>query len=426
VPAPSRLFVPRATRVTRVTRVTRAIGAIGAACAILTATPVATLAAQDPGPKPRLELADTARRAAAAANAPVANRPAPAVAVGSAPALATPADPRANVSGVRMDFVRNQSALGVMLYGPAFATTMSRDGLAWAASYLLMAGGSFVASAEVSRQLTITDPMQRLATAAPIRGAVAGSILAALLDADAPATAGAIYFASLGGTAAGLWKGREMNDGEAAATIFGSDVLGLAAYGAATGAGFENDGKANRTRLAASLAGMLVGAPLGHAYAALAPYHVSAGDVTAMTATAGVGMLAGLTAVANGPRTDRAIATALTVGGLAGLVAGDFTLVRRYDHSPSQGRLMVAGGLAGGLMGAGVALLTGGSQARWSAYSAAFTTVGAAGGIALSQRYLGPRADGAMRIGGISLEPMGVVAAATGLRGSYTLGSIRF
>lgn len=334
--------------------------------------------------------------------------------------------PRANVSGVREDFVRNQSALGVLIYAPAFATTVSRDGLAWAASYLLVAGGSFVAAAEVSRDITVTDPMHSLATAAPIRGAVAGSLLATLLDADTHSTAGAVFFGSLGAAAVGLWKGREMNDGEAAATIFGSDVFGLAAYGAATGAGLESDGRANRARLAATVGGMLVGAPLGHAYAALASYHVSPGDITAMTATAGVGMLAGLTAIANGPRSDRAIATALTVGGLAGLVVGDLTLVRRYDHSRPEGRLVVAGGLAGGLMGAGVALLTGGSQSKWNAWSAALTTAGAAGGIALSQRYMGPKGDGALRLGALSLQPMGVVAAASGMRGNHTLGSIRF
>jgi hypothetical protein len=316
--------------------------------------------------------------------------------------------------------------LGVAVYAPAFATTVAHDGLAWAASYLLVAGGSFVAAAEISRDLKVTDPMQRLATGAPIRGAIAGSILASTLDGDRRVTAGAVLFSSLGGTAAGLWLGRNMTDGEAAATLYGSDILGLATYAAMTAAGVNGAGSPNKTRAGLTLAGMIAGAPLGQAYAALAPYHVSVGDLTAMSASAGVGMLAGLTVIANGERTDRQVSAALAIGGAAGLLFGDRLLVRRYDHTLSEGRLVVAGGLAGGLTGAGVALLTGGQQARVNAYAATLTTVGAAGGILLAQRYLLPKADGALRLGGLKLNPLGVVAAASGMRGAYTLGSLTF
>ena len=120
------------------------------------------------------------------------------------------------------------------------------------------------------------------------------------------------------------------------------------------------------------------------------------------------------------------MAAALAIGGAVGLVAGDRFLVRRYDHTPSEGRMVVAGGLAGGLMGAGVALLTGGSQGRLNGYTAAFTTAGAAAGVILAQRYMVPKADGALRLGGLRINPLGAVAAATGMRGSYTLGSLSF
>ena len=326
----------------------------------------------------------------------------------------------------RSDFVRNQTLLGVAIYAPAFATTVARDGIAWAASYLLVAGGSFVAAAEISRAIKITDPMQRLATGAPIRGAIAGSILASTYDGDSRATAASILFGSIGGAASALWLGRRLSDGEAAATLFGSDVFGLAAFAGATAAGLEAPGSPAKRRSGLTLAGMIVGAPLGQAYAALAPYNVSVGDLTAMTASAGVGMLAGLTTVASGTITDRQVAAALAIGGAAGLVVGDRLLARRYDHTPSEGRLVVVGGVAGGLMGAGVALLTGGSQGRFNTYSAALTTLGAAGGIVLTQRYMLPQADGALRLGGLRMNPLGVVAAATGMRGVYTLGSLSF
>lgn len=380
--------------------------------------------------KPRLELADTARRAAAVSAPASTPRPsapsvAPAGMVVAAPAVKPPRAPE-TATQFRADFVRNQTMLGVAVYAPAFATTVAHDGLAWAASYLLVAGGSFVAAAEISRDLKVTDPMQRLATGAPIRSAIAGSILASALDGDRRVTAGAVLFSSLGGTAAGLWLGRNMTDGEAAATLYGSDILGLATYAAMTAAGVNGAGSPNKTRAGLTLAGMIAGAPLGQAYAALAPYHVSVGDLTAMSASAGVGMLAGLTVIANGERTDRQVSAALAIGGAAGLLVGDRLLVRRYDHTLSEGRLIVAGGLAGGLTGAGVALLTGGQQARVNAYAATLTTVGAAGGIILAQRYLLPKADGALRLGGLKLNPLGVVAAASGMRGAYTLGSLTF
>ena len=391
----------------------------------------ATVASAQSGAKPRLELADTAHTTAktAADSSSIAVR-APAVRAATpspnVPAARIAAAGPETSSTFRSDFVRNQTLIGVAIYGPAFATTVARDGVAWAAGYLLVAGGSFIAAAEISREMKITDAMQRLSTGAPIRGAIGGLVLGSLFDGDAHGRAAAVLFSSVGATAGALWLGAGMHDNEAAATLFGSDVLGLTAFAGATAAGLTKSGSSDKTRAGLTLAGMVVGAPLGHAYAALARYNVSVGDLTALSAATGVGMLAGLTAVVNGERTDAQVAGALAVGGLAGLLVGDRLLVRRYDHTPGEGRLVIAGGLAGGLMGAGVALLTGGSQAKFNAYTAAVTTAGAAGGIVLAQRYMMPKADGALRLGGLRMNPIGLVAAATGMRGAYTLGSLSF
>jgi hypothetical protein len=251
-------------------------------------------------------------------------------------------------------------------------------------------------------------------------------MLSSILEADNRKTAALVLGLTGAGLTTALWRGKTMDDGEAAATLFGADVLALAGWGSATAFGMQNTGDANEARLAMALGGMIVGAPLGQAYSALANYNVTPGDLTAMTAASGVGMLAGLTAVANGGPTEREIAAGLTIGGLAGLVVGDRFLARRYDHSRDEGGLMIAGGVAGGLMGAGAALLTTGSQQRWTAFTGAMTTLGAAAGVAWSQYYLKPRADGVARVGGLTLHPAGVVAAAAGMRGSYTLGTIRF
>ena len=410
----------------------RLASAVVAVVAAVVLAPSASAQSQtESGVKPRLELSDTVRHIPAPAppagvrNASPGTARTPVIAPDPVAARAPRPGPGTSPA-FRTDFVRNQALIGVGLYAPAFATTVAHDGVAWAASYLLVAGGSFVAAAEISRETTITDPMQRLATGAPIRGAVAGSMLSTAFKGDARATAASMLFASVGGTAIGLWLGRAMDDGEAAATLFGSDVIGLTALAAGTAAGLDDSGSSAKTRALLTVVGMVAGAPLGQAYAALAPYNVSVGDLTAMTATAGVGMLAGLTVIADGTRSDQAVAAALAVGGVAGLFAGDRLLVRRYDHTPTEGRMVVAGGLAGGLMGAGVALLTGSSKGRFGTLSGVLTTVGAAGGVALSQRYLMPKADGALRLGGLKVNPLGMVAAASGIRGTHTLGSIAF
>ena len=384
---------------------TRSALPLFAALAVVAAPP---LAAQSSGAKPRQELADSATRghqADPAKRAPAAS---------GAPAQPVPA--------FRAEFVRNQTILGALLYAPAFATAVARDGVAWGATYMLVAGGSFVASAEISRRIAITDPMHRLATGAPIRGAVVGALLADAARVEDHAAAGTILLTSFAGTGAALWLGRPLHDGESAATLFGADAVGLAALAASKATGIA----VSRTQSALVAGGMLIGAPLGQAYAALASYNVTPGDLTAMKATAAVGMLAGYTVVANGARTDRQLAAALAIGGVAGLVLGDRLLARRYDHTEGDGRFVMAGGVAGGLMGAGVALLTGGAHDRFNAFTGAMTTVGAAAGIALTQRYVLPKADGALRLGALRFHPEGVLAVASGLRGSYTVASIGF
>jgi hypothetical protein len=398
--------------------------------------------AQEGTAKPRLELADSVNHPKAVAAKteagpreraagidkrvePVPGAPRPAVP--TAGAATTPAAAPPTSGEFRPDFVRNQTILGAAIYAPALATTITSNGLAWGAAYLLVTGGSYVAAAEVSREMKVTDPMQTLATWAPVHGAAAAWVLSNSAGLNRQGTAAVIAGASLGGTALALWKGRDMNANEAAATLAGGDVGALTAFGVATAAGLGTNGGSNQPRLLVTVGGMLAGAPLGHAYAALAPYHVTRGDLLAMGATSGIGMLAGLAVVANDPNPgDRKLATALTVGGVAGLVAGDRLFTSRYDHSEGDGTLMIGGALAGGLMGAGVAALTGASTSRWTTSSAIATTVGAAAGLAWSQYYLRPKADGAMQLGRLELNPAGFVGAATGAAGTYTLGTIRF
>lgn len=368
---------------------------------------ISPVAAQGGVAKPRLELADSSRAAGPRRDAPRTKAPPP--------------------PDGRQDFVRAQTVLGAVIYAPAFATIATTNPIAWGANYVVVAGGTYLAAREVSRSIAVTDPMQELATWMPVNGAIAGALAGSAMNADDRGTAATIFAGSLGAAAISLWRGRGMNTGEATSTILGSDLGGLTAWGAATFAGLTRPGADARARLAVTAGGMLLGAPLGHAYAALASYNVTRGDLLAMTASAGTGMLAGLAVIADNDHPgEREYAGALTFGGLAGLLAGDLLLARRYDHTDGEGTLMIGGGIAGGLMGAGVALLSGGSHTRWSRTTAAFTAAGAAAGIAWSQYYLKPKADGTLRLGALEFDPLGALGAATRAPGVHTLAAIRF
>jgi hypothetical protein len=56
----------------------------------------------------------------------------------------------------RNAFVRNQTILGLLAYGPAFAGAIADNGAGATAGYLVVAGGSFFAASEISRRTSIS------------------------------------------------------------------------------------------------------------------------------------------------------------------------------------------------------------------------------------------------------------------------------
>jgi hypothetical protein len=130
--------------------------------------------------------------------------------------------------------------------------------------------------------------------------------------------------------------------------------------------------------------------------------------------------------VANGHPGNKTVTLTLSGGGLAGLVAGDRLLVRRYDHSPSEGSLVALAGVAGALMGGGVAVLVGSSD-RFNAATAALGAIGAAGGVMMAERWLGARPDAGRRLSQrLTLAPQSLAMAAMRMPGTYSILTYSF
>lgn len=378
--------------------------------ALLLALPLT--AQQQPAgqPKPRLELADTARRDPAPPN----TRPQPATVRDS------------GITGVRQlmrsTFVRNQTILGITLYAPSFAATVA-DGrpVAATAAYLVMAGGSFFAATELARDLRLTEGMELLATRAPLRGAAIGAALQYAMTGKNRFAPG-IFFGSVLGTAGALTLGQRLSAGAATASMFGSDVAAGLTIG--TMYAFDEHYSGTRTRVAVGAGAALAGMQLGAMYGTYSPYNVTAGDISTLWTTAAIGAAGAAATVVGGHPGHKTTTLAMLGGGLAGLVAGDRLLVRRYDHTRADGSLVAVGGVAGGLMGAGVAVIVG-SSARWNAATSGLGAAGAVGGVWMAERWLGSHPDGGRRLSGrLTVSPSSAAVAAARLPGTYSL--VRF
>lgn len=383
--------------------------------ALLALAAIAVPAALAQAPPRRLELSDSAR-STPGADLPRASA-APTVAEPRNPGVPA-APPRAGESIFRDSFVRDQAALGLVAYAPSLATALTSDRRVWGATYLLVGAGTWFAASELSRRLAINEPTSWFATQVAIRGGLSGWAMSQAAGAGRQHRAGAIFLGSFGGAAAAVAFGRGMTEGEVAATVFGADLAALGGL-AATHIVSPSASGASRAGVAALAA--LAGYPLGYWYARGAPYHVSAGDVNTLWTSTAIGATAAGAFVANGSPSPRTVAAVLTAGAVAGAVLGDRLLVRRWDHSPEDGQMVALGATAGGLMGAGVAVLTGATHERVSPATAAFAALGAAGGILFVETWKAPPGDAGAKLARLELNAGGALAVAAGVRGSHSL-----
>ncbi|MEN9790998.1 MAG: hypothetical protein RLZZ63_656 [Gemmatimonadota bacterium] len=328
-------------------------------------------------------------------------------------------------------FIRDQTVLGVTVYGPAFALAVADDAISGAAAYLVMAGGSFFASAEAARRVEITEARYRLARALSTRGAGNLTMVSSLHGSSPRRVAGAALLGGLGGTAAGLAVGGGLTAGEAAATVFGHDLAYLSAVALTTTSDpdpfDERSASMGRVATTWTLAG-LGGLALGRLYAGNTDHQVTVGDVETLWLTAGIGALAGATAVADADAEPQTTAMAMLGGALVGTVVGERTLVRRRDLTPEEGHRLALGAGAGALMGIGIGVLTVGEAEASGSLALGFATAGAIGGVVLTERYLQPAAD-AGRYGALSrlrVDPLAIAATVAGRAGRHTFLSFTF
>jgi len=372
------------------------------------------LAGQVPAgaPKPRLELADTARRVPM----PPAARPIPAPAVRDTGVAAVR-------TLLRSSFVRRQGLLGVVLYGPSFAMTVADKPVPMTAAYLVMAGGSFLAAAEIARDLQITDGMELLATVAPIEGGAIGAALQYAATGSKDVAPG-VFFGSMLGTTGALTLGRRLSTGAAMASVAGANVAALLAMG--TMYAFDEHYTQDRTRAGVGAGAAIAGMQLGAMYATYASYNITAGDVQTLWTSSLIGAAGGGALVANGHPGHKKTTLAFMGGAVAGLAAGDRLLVRRIDHSRGDAMLVGAGAVAGALMGSGIAVIVG-SSARYNAATAGLGAAGAVGGVWMAERWLGARPDAGRRLGArLTVSPGSLAFAAARVPGTYSIMRFAF
>jgi hypothetical protein len=275
--------------------------------------------------------------------------------------------------------------------------------------------------------------MNNLATLGALNGGLAGWGIAYAADASRDATGAAIFVSSLGGTAAGLYFGRGMSEAEVTATHFGAYATAATVGGLVAASHFDAngdadpDGMSSRSAIGIISAAGLLGYPLGSLYQRSASYSVTSGDLYALGASGVTG--AALAAAIASTDNDKTLWVAATAGWALGLVAGDRFLVRRYDHTRSEGTLLVVGAGAGALMGLGTAVLIDRENTSNSLLTG-LGGLGAIAGIALTEYYQQPKPD-AVRVGPRSssrwrLDPASLAAAAAGTPGVHPILSLTF
>jgi len=330
-------------------------------------------------------------------------------------------------------FVKNQTILGLVAYGPTFAAAIADNTAAATAGYLVVAGGSFFAASEISRRTFISRAQSDLAFNMGRNGTLAGWGTMFAIGATDRAQAAGAFVGGLAGTALGLSVARHMTEADATGTAFGADIGALIGWGTmeairgsetCTPTGGCTRNLSSRTEVTMILASGIVGYPLGLLYPRNARYRVTSGDIQTLYSTALLG--AATTGAFLGAKSSgRAIAATATTGGVLGIIAGDRFLVQRYDHSRTDGGRVFLGTVAGGLMGAGVASIFDHDNPG-PHFIVGTAAVGGLLGIIVTERYLdAPNDAGPPRLS-VTFNPASLALLAARSPGNHSLFNVRF
>ncbi len=279
-------------------------------------------------------------------------------------------------------FVRNQTFLGLVAYGPATAALLSDNGGAAAAgAYFLAAGTSFFVAANTVKGRVVTRAQAARAAHGGTRGAITGLGIAAIANADGgPAWGFPILAGAIGGTVVGFQQARGLSDGEAASAGLFADLAALTTLGIGGSSGAFNGRKtvvpydANNPQFGSytqtnndlrgpgkavvggAIGASIVGYALGPRYARRADYNVTAGDVSVVFTSALLGGAGASSLIADGGNSTSKYGVA-AAGILAGAFLADRGLVRKADRTSADGTLIQLGTLAGALIGGGIAAM---------------------------------------------------------------------
>ncbi|HEU4748052.1 MAG TPA: hypothetical protein VFS56_06085 [Gemmatimonadaceae bacterium] len=335
-------------------------------------------------------------------------------------------------------FIRNQSLLGLALYAPAFSYAIGEDNAAgFAAGYLVVAGGTFFAASEVARRMFISRAQNDLSANTGLNGGLGTATLIYILGGGDRARAAGAFAGGLAGTGIGLALGRGMTEAEAVGAGFGSHLGALIGWGTVSTLDGEprctvspegfttcNDRISDKAKAFTVLASGLVGYPLGVLYPKNSNYNVTPGDIQMLWPALGLGVTAGASLLPDNPQQSVAWA-ALTLGGIAGVLAGDMFLVRRADHSRTDASRVTLGTGAGELMGLGVAALIDNDLGN-PQMAFALMTLGGVMGLIVTERTVDPRPDAGRQRIRVTFNPSALAMLATGTSGMHSLFTVRF
>ncbi len=339
---------------------------------------------------------------------------------------------------VRGTFVVNQTLLGALLFGPAAATLVA-DPTGSTAAYLAVTAGMFFGSASMTQTSPVSRAQNHLSWHSARRGAIAADLLLYSLTGDdggGRGYAAATLAGGIVGDVAGFMLGEPMTDAEAHGTSHGSTVTAVLTASALGGAGLFKDNSSTRISTAAIVGAGALGYPLGLRYVRTAPYRVTAGDVGTLVTTEFLGM--GAAATLLGDNSDDKLGWALVGTGFTlGAIAGDRLLVRPFDHTESDARLLQYGSVAGALVGLIVPVLT---QTSNSHVIFGAATAGGILGAILTEQFIKPP-EAHIGLGGtgsserqsnhakgvsVRFSPESMMFAKMGMRGEHSILSLTF
>lgn len=341
---------------------------------------------------------------------------------------------------VRGSYVVNQTLLGAILFGPAAATLVA-DPAGSTAAYLAVTGGAFFLAANMTKTTSVSRAQNHLAWHSARRGAIAADLLLYSVTGDdrgGQSYAAATLAGGIAGDVVGFVLGEPMTDAEAHGTSHGSTVTAALTGGLLGTTGVYGNNSGSRLSTALIVGVGALGYPLGLHYVRNASYRVTAGDVGTLVTSEFLATAAAATFLPSGGASDKVVFGVLTAGFAVGALAGDRFLVRPFDHTESEARLLQYGSAAGALVALAVPVLTqtGNTHVIFGA-----ATLGGVLGAVLTEQLIepqrastglgsaAPRSSGAAgRTAAVEFRfaPESLVLAGIGLKGNHSVFSASF